>query len=99
MILRPEMRHFQLYDMLLEFKYVKPSALNLDGRSVRTTPRKELLALAPVQNELAAARRQGQAYGAALLEKYGATFKLRTFAVVALGFERLVWQAVGSDLA
>ncbi len=94
MILRPEMRKYQLFDMLLEFKLVKLGTLGLDARAVRAKTREELLALPAVQDELANAARQGKEYGAALVAKYGAALKLRTFAVVAIGFERLVWQAV-----
>ena len=94
MILRPQMRQYELLDILLEFKFVKLSTLGLDARTVRTKTREELLMLAPVQAEIANAQKQGRDYGAALMTKYGARLKLRTFAVVAIGFEKLVWQAV-----
>lgn len=94
MLLRPEMRQYELLDILLEFKLVKLNALNLDARAVRTKTREELLALPPVQAEIANAQKQGQEYSATLTAQYGAQLKLRTFAVVAVGFEKLVWQAV-----
>ena len=94
MILRPEMRQYQLFDILLEFKLVKPSTLGLDARAVRAKTREELLALAPVQEILALAQQQGREYGADLNTKYGEKLKLRVFAVVAIGFERIVWQTV-----
>ena len=94
MILRPEMRQYQLFDILLEFKLVKLATLGLDARAVRAKTRPDLLALPPVQEELAKAQKQGQEYADTLTAKYGAKLKLRTFAVVAIGFERLVWVAV-----
>ena len=94
MILRPEMRQYELLDILLEFKFVKLSTLGLDAHTVRAKTKAELLALAPVQAELAQAQKQGQFYGAVLTTKYGARLKLRSFAVVAIGFETLVWQVV-----
>ncbi|MFZ4663844.1 MAG: AAA family ATPase, partial [Caldilineaceae bacterium] len=94
MLLRPEMRQYELLDILLEFKLVKLNALNLDARAVRTKTREELLALALVQAEIANAQKQGQEYSATLTAKHGASLKLRAFAVVAIGFEKWVWQPV-----
>lgn len=94
MILRPEMRQYQLFDILLEFKLVKLSTVGLNARAVRAKTREEILALAPVQEELANAQQQGREYGAALNVKYGEKLKLRVFVVVAIGFERIVWQTV-----
>jgi hypothetical protein len=45
-----------------------------------------------VAAKLNEAAKQARRYGAALRERYGLT-ELRTFAVVALGFERVVWRA------
>ncbi|MCE7989584.1 MAG: hypothetical protein DYG89_51195 [Caldilinea sp. CFX5] len=75
-------------------KLVKLNTLDLDARTVRAKTREELLALPTVQAEIATAKKQGQDYSAALTTKYGARLKLRTFAVVAVGFERIVWQPV-----
>lgn len=94
LILRPEMRQYELLDILLEFKFVKLNTVDMDARTVRRKTREELLALPAVQAEIAAAKKQGQDYSAALALQYGARLKLRTFAVVAVGFEKLVWQAV-----
>lgn len=60
----------------------------------QTKTREELLRLAPVQAEIANVQKQGEEYSAALMVNYGARLKLRTFAVVAIGFEKLVWQAI-----
>jgi hypothetical protein len=91
------MRQYHLFDVLLEFKLVKLSALGLNARTVRAMTREELLALPSVQAELAQAEQQGKEYGASLTAKYGAKLKLRTFAVVAIGFDRLVWRAAAAD--
>lgn len=97
MILRPEMRQYHLFDVLLELKLVKLSTLGLNARTVRAMTREELLALPSVQAELAQAEQQGKEYGESLTAKYGAKLKLRTFAVVAIGFDRLVWRAAAVD--
>ncbi|MCB0063740.1 MAG: AAA family ATPase [Caldilineaceae bacterium] len=94
MILRPEMRQYQLLDLLLEFKFVKLSEIGLGGREVREKTTAELLALDSIQTKLSQARRQGQEYRASLQTTHGNRLKLHTFAVVAIGFERLLWEEV-----
>lgn len=94
MILRPGMRHHQLLDLLLEFKFVKLNALDLTSHEIREKSETSLKALAPVKAEFKAARKQAQNYRAGLIAKYGDTLKLRCLAVVAIGFERLLWEEV-----
>jgi hypothetical protein len=91
MILRPEMRRFQLLDILLEFKFVKLSELGHNGVEIRQMEQSTLLALEVVQAKISEATPQLQRYRTALVKKYGDRLRLRTFAVVAIGFERLLW--------
>ena len=53
-----------------------------------------LLALDAVKSRLAEAQGQLQRYRQTLAKKYGAALRLCTYAMVAIGFERLVWQEV-----
>ena len=93
LIVRPDMRRFQALDLLLEFKYVSLKDLKLTGEQVREQSRDELAALPPVKARLQEATTQAQQYGAALQDRYGLT-DLRLYAVVGVGLERVVWQAV-----
>ncbi len=93
LIVRSDMRRFQALDLLLEFKYVSLKEVHLTGEQVRGQSLAELAALAAVQAALAAAAEQARRYGAALAERYGLT-DLRLFAVVGIGLERVVWQAI-----
>jgi len=95
LIRRPDLRDEPgLLDLILEFKYVKLSEVNLDGVTARQLSRPELLALPAIQTQLAAARTQLQGYRQALQQQYGTILHLRTYAVVALGFERVAWAEV-----
>ena len=94
MILRPEMRRFQLLDILVEFKFVKLSALTNRGVELRAMDMASLMALDVVKTKLAEAKAQVQRYRKTLTQKYGIALRLRTYAVVAIGFERLVWVEV-----
>lgn len=91
MILRPEMRRFQLLDLLVEFKFVKLSELTQSGVVLRQMDRNALLALDPVKAKLAEAKTQLPRYRKTLTQKYGSGLRLRTYAVIAIGFERLIW--------
>ena len=97
LIVRPEMRQYQLLDLLLEFKLVKLGEAGLTGEQLRGLDREQLAALPAVQARLAEARSQLQRYRAALEAAYGDTLRLRTYAVVGLGFERLVWEEVAAQ--
>lgn len=109
MLLRPEMRHFSVHDLLLEFKYVPLSAIQIEsapdaqtpkrkpkatGAQVRKLSRQALLTVDAVQTEIAAAKEQLRTYQQVLQQKYGDVLKLRTYAVVSIGVERLVWEEV-----
>jgi hypothetical protein len=94
LIVRPEMRQYQLLDLLLEFKLVKLAEVGLTGEQIGSLDREQLAALPAVQASLAAVRSQLQRYRTALQARYGATLRLRTYAVVGLGFERVVWEEV-----
>ena len=91
MIVRPDMRQYQLLDILIEFKYAGLQELGLSGEELKHTERSELQALPLVEEKLAASRQKLAGYRATLREAYGDQLRLRTFSVVALGFERLVW--------
>ncbi len=60
---------------------------------MRGQSRAERAALAAVQAARDAVAEQARRYAAALAECYGLT-DLRRFAVVGIGLERVVWQAI-----
>jgi hypothetical protein len=60
MILRPEVRQSRMFDLLLEFKFVKPGALGLSGEALRRLSRDELARLPLVADKLAEARADGR---------------------------------------
>lgn len=92
MIIRPDQRRLAaLHDFVLEFKYLHLKTLELTAEEVRAQSRAALQQLPAVQQALQAALGQLQDYRRVLVEKYREPQRLHCFAVVALGFERLVW--------
>jgi hypothetical protein len=94
MIIRPDMRKYQLLDMLIEFKYVSLDETRLSGEHVKSLSREELLALTVVKRKLAEATQKLEGYRQTLQATYGDVLRLRVYSVVAVGFERLVWQEI-----
>jgi hypothetical protein len=94
MILRPERRKFPIYDFILEFKYIKLSELSLNGEKVKKLTKEQLNALALVKKNLADAKKQLLDYKTGLEKKYDDELNLKLISVVAVGFERVVWEIV-----
>ncbi len=87
---RPDARSSSLKDLLFEFKRLASSELGMSGREVKAAGREELVRRSPVKRALDEAEAQLKAYSAALEGRLGSALDLRGWAVVALGFERLV---------
>ncbi|CAK0772712.1 AAA-ATPase-like protein [Gammaproteobacteria bacterium] len=91
LIVRPDKRHTQALDLLLEFKYLGLDDLGMSGKAARETSRDELALLPVVVAKLNEADSQARSYGTTLVERYRLG-DLRAFSVVSLGLERLVWR-------
>lgn len=94
MLLRPEQRVYQLFDLLIEFKYVELAQVGLNAEQLRTKNTTELASFEGIKAAFSAARTALHAYRLTLVAKYGETLKLCVYAVVSLGFERLLWQEI-----
>jgi len=93
LIVRPDKRQFQALDLVLEFKYLSLARLGLSAEQLRDCPIQQLNQIPLVTEKLQEATQQAEEYLQALQQQYPEA-KLHGFAIVALGFERLVWQAV-----
>jgi hypothetical protein len=92
LIIRPDQRQYALLDHVLEFKALKWSDAGLTSAAGQAMDQDALLALPAVQQALAEAEGQLARYRPALAARYGDRLRLRTYAVVSLGLERLVWR-------
>jgi hypothetical protein len=96
MIIRPDMRRFKIFDVLIEFKYVSLKKAGLSGEQAGKLSVEELRALPSMQTEMESAKAQVKKYGDSLETKYP-ELRLKRFAVVSLGFERIWWEAVNGS--
>jgi len=94
MIVRPDMRHYgQLLDVLLEFKFIKLRDTPMQtADAVSAASDAELLAVPCINKAFSEAQQQLDQYLPRLQKKYGEAMILHGFAVVAVGFDRLLWQ-------
>ena len=91
MIIRPDMRQYDILDILLEFKFVHLNDVKLTGEQASQLTQEELEAIFEIKAKMKEAKEQAVRYGGALEKKYN-NLRLHKFAVVSLGFERL-WAA------
>jgi len=92
MIIRPDMRKFKIFDVLIEFKYVSLKKAGLSGEQAKSLSVRELGEIPEMKSEMEAAKKQIKSYGDELEKKYR-DLRLKRFAVVSPGFERLWWES------
>ena len=92
MIIRPDMRQYQVLDILIEFKFVSLKDAGLEGRALEEMGEEALRALPAVQAKQREAEEGLARYREKLVRKFGDVLRLKSFSVVAVGFERLVWE-------
>ncbi|MCP4404300.1 MAG: hypothetical protein GY801_44210 [bacterium] len=88
MTIRPDMRRFKIFDVVIEFKYLKLSDLKMSGEQIRKASLETLRQIPLMQQQMTEAKQQATDYGDALERKYP-DLRLKRFAVAAVGFERL----------
>ncbi len=92
MIIRPDMRKYQLLDILIEFKYIGLQTVNMSGEEIRALSPNQLKALSIVKKTIKESKSKLSGYEQTLKTVYGDVLRLRTYSVVAIGFEKLVWE-------
>lgn len=92
MMRRPDTREYQLFDLLIEFKYISLTEFGQTSTQLQKLARTALYDHALVQAKLSEGRTQLTHYRQILEQRYGDILRLRTYVIVALGFERLVWE-------
>ncbi|MDM8539368.1 hypothetical protein QUF70_21650, partial [Desulfobacterales bacterium HSG17] len=87
------MRQFEILDILIEFKYVKLKDAEISGEQARKLTKDELQNMPLMMTQMEDAKKQVKDYGVVLDKRHG-NLRLRKYAVVSLGFERVWWEEV-----
>jgi hypothetical protein len=90
MIVRPDCRKYQLIDILIEFKYIHPKDLKL--KNIKKLSDTVLFKHKMVQRKLQDAKKQAARYSKELIDEFGDRVKLQKFAVISIGFDRLLYK-------
>ena len=93
MIIRPDMRRYEIDDVLIEFKYVSLKEAGINGEQAGKLTSKALQELPQMAARMGNAMKQAMRYGDELEKKYK-NLRLKRYAVVSLGFERIWGQAL-----
>lgn len=93
MIIRPDMRKYTILDILIEFKFVSLKQAGVSAEQARKLGHQELEVLPEMAQALEQAKEQARDYAHVLRARHQ-DLRLRVYAVVSLGFERLCWAKV-----
>ena len=91
---RPESRYPNAFDILFELKLVSRKTLGKKSQDLRAMDEATLREMPAVKRALSEARDQLGRYRAALSRKYRDSIPRRSYAVVAVGLERLIGEEV-----
>ena len=92
MIVRPDSRKYDIIDILIEFKYISLTDAKLPGEKAKEMSIDELKDLPGVKSKFSEAQKKLEQYSDILRQKYGNLLRLHNYAVVSIGFDRVVWQ-------
>ena len=96
LLVRPETRWPGAFDLLFEFKLVRPKKLSKTGQQLRDMDVTDLLELTSVQKAFEEGKEQAERYRKAVVKQHGETLRLRSYVVVAVGLERLLFEETSS---
>ncbi|MCD6184460.1 MAG: PD-(D/E)XK nuclease domain-containing protein, partial [Deltaproteobacteria bacterium] len=88
MIIRPDKRYGKVFDVLIEFKFVKLKDVGLSADQAIKLSEDELCQIPEIVKQMEDGKKQVKEYGKKLEQRHG-NLRLQKFVVVALGFERI----------
>ncbi|MEA1968574.1 MAG: PD-(D/E)XK nuclease domain-containing protein, partial [Thermodesulfobacteriota bacterium] len=93
MIIRPDKRYGKVFDVLIEFKFVKLKDAKISADKAQKLSFDELTQLPAIANQIKNGTDQVKEYGKKLEQRYG-NLRLQKFVVVALGFEKVCFKKI-----
>ena len=93
MIIRPDKRYGKVFDVLIEFKFVKLKDVGMSADQAKKLSEDELRQIPEIAKQIKDGEKQVQEYGNKLEKRHG-NLRLQKFVVVALGFERVCFKKI-----
>ncbi len=93
MIIRPDKRHGKVFDVLIEFKFIKLTDIKINKQKISKLSMDELMNISQVKSNFQKGKAQVKDYAAKLEKKYK-DLRLQKFVVVSLGFERVCFKKI-----
>ncbi len=93
MIIRPDKRYGKVFDVLIEFKFVKLKDAGMSADQAAELTDDELCLIPEIATQIKDGEKQVKEYGKKLEQQYG-NLRLQKFVVVALGFERVCFRKI-----
>jgi len=97
MIIRPDKRYGKVFDVLIEFKFVKLKDAKLSAEQARDLSEDEVCLIPEIVKQMEDGKKQVKDYGKKLEQRHG-NLRLKKFVVVALGFERVCFSSVSDRI-
>ncbi|MCP4106929.1 MAG: AAA family ATPase [Desulfobacteraceae bacterium] len=91
MIVRPDRKKYKLLDVLVEFKFIRLKDLDITKEQLLKKTDQEILQVDKIKDKLVSAKNQAARYSGDLKAEFGDFIKLKTFVVIAIGFERILY--------
>ena len=91
MIIRPDKRYGKVFDVLIEFKFVKLKDAGMSADQAKKLSEDELRQIPEIAKQIEDGEKQVLEYGEKLEQRYE-NLRLQKFVVVALGFERVCFR-------
>ena len=93
MIIRPDKRYGKVFDVLIEFKFVKLKDVGMSADQARELSEDELRRIPEIVKQMEDGKKQVKEYGEKLEQRHE-NLRLQKFVVVALGFERVCFSKI-----
>ncbi len=93
MIIRPDKRYGKVFDVLIEFKFVKLKSAGMSADQAKKLSKDELSQVPEIVKQMEDGIKQVKEYGKKLEQRHG-NLRLQKFVVVALGFERVCFAKI-----
>jgi len=93
MIIRPDKRYGKVFDVLIEFKFVKLKSAGLSAEQAKKLSEDKLCLIPEIVRQMEDGKKQVKEYGKKLEQRHG-NLRLQKFVVVALGFERICFSKI-----